>query len=232
MYVSKARNIISMRNVGLRFPGDIEVFYDLNWDVPQGSFVFLTGQSGSGKTSLLRMIYRAVPPTSGHVRVFDQDVVSLRQDNLSLYRRNIGFVFQNFCLIPHLTVIENVMLPLLMRGVTDAVARKKALDLLDWVGVAQHAGMLPNALSGGQKQRVAIVRAVIAQPRMLLADEPTGNIDDHMAVRILYLFEEIQKTGVTVILATHNRHLAREFGHVEILLKDKRANLVRGGDHG
>lgn len=230
MYVSKANTVISMRNVGLRFPGDVEVFYDLNWDVAEGSFVFLTGQSGSGKTSLLRMIYRACPPTSGYIKVFDQDLSSFGSQNLPLYRRHIGFVFQNFCLIDHLSVLENVMLPLLIRGVSESVARKKALDLLDWVSMADHAAMMPCVLSGGQRQRVAVVRAVIAQPRLLLADEPTGNIDDHMAVRILYLFEEIQKTGVTVILATHNRYLAREFGHIEILLKDKKANLIRGGN--
>ena len=228
MHVSQASSIISLRNVGLRFPGGPEVFFDLNWDVPQGSFVFLTGQSGVGKTSLLRLLYMACRATSGAMRVFNQDLHALRGDEIPYYRRQIGFVFQNFCLIPHLTALENVMFPLCVRGVNETTARRRALDLLDWVELTEHANRMPHALSGGQKQRVAVVRAIVAQPKILLADEPTGNIDDRMAVKLLYLFEEIQKSGVTVVLATHNRHLAREFGHIEVLLQDKKAVLVRG----
>lgn len=228
MQMSRASHIISLRGVGLRFSGGPEVFFDLNWDVARGSFVFLTGQSGSGKTSLLRLLYMACRPTSGRMRVFDQDLHTLRGDAIPYHRRQIGFVFQNFCLVPHLTALENVMFPLCVRGVSEEAARRRAMDLLDWVELTDHANRLPCALSGGQQQRVAVVRALIAQPKLLLADEPTGNIDDRMAVKLLYLFEEIQRSGVTVILATHNRHLAREFGHIEVLLQDKKAVLVRG----
>ncbi len=226
--MARASNIISMRSVGLRFPDGPEVFFDLNWDVVRGSFVFLTGKSGSGKTSLLRMLYLACKPTGGRLSVFDQDVASIRAEDVPFFRRQVGFIFQNFCLLPHLSALENVMLPLCIRGVPEDTAHRKAMDLLDWVELADESDRLPCALSGGQQQRVAVVRAVVAQPKILLADEPTGNIDDRMAVKLLYLFEEIQKAGVTIILATHNRHLAQEFGHTEVLLQDKKAVLVRG----
>jgi len=228
MQIDRATNIISMRGVGLRFQGGPEVFFDLNWDVARGSFVFLTGQSGAGKTSLLRLLYLACRPTQGKINVLDQDLHTLGGDAIPYYRRQIGFVFQNFALIPHLTALENVMFPLCVRGVNEVSARRKALDLLDWVEMTDHIDRLPHTLSGGQQQRIAVVRAIIAQPKLLFADEPTGNIDDRMAVKLLYLFEEIQKSGVTVVLATHNRHLAREFGHIEVLLQDKKAVLVRG----
>ena len=142
----------------------------------------------------------------------------------------MSVVFQDFRLIPHLSALDNVALPLQIRGVSTHTSRKQASELLDWVGLSDHLDLFPKALSGGQMQRVAIARAVITRPQLLLADEPTGNVDDQNALKIMYLFEELNKTGTTVIIATHNRSLAKEFPYSELYLHDKTltVNLPKG----
>jgi cell division transport system ATP-binding protein len=187
-----------------------------------GSFHFLTGPSGAGKTTLLRMIYLAERPTRGTISLFDQDVSALPRDELANLRRRIGIVFQDFRLIEHLSAFDNVALPLRVAGVEEPRVRAHVTELLEWVGLADHLMARPATLSGGQKQRMAIARAVIAGPSLLLADEPTGNVDDAMADRLMRLFEEMNRLGTTLVLATHNEALVARRGHPRLHLENGR----------
>jgi cell division transport system ATP-binding protein len=216
--------LVSFQNVGLTFKGKVRLFSKLNLTIQEKEFYFLTGLSGAGKSTLLKLIYRGLAQTSGHISVFGENLSNTQ--NLSALRRKIGIVFQDFRLIPHLTAIENVALPLKVRGISPNKANKQARDLLVWVGLEDVMHQLPHTLSGGQQQRVAITRAVMGKPKLLLADEPTGNVDEDAARKILYLFEELHKSGTTIILATHNRSLAKEFKHPEIFLKKGQAVLL------
>lgn len=224
------KHIIQFKNVGLTFDGGARLFHNISLSIKQGDFYFLTGVSGAGKSSFLKLIYQGLHPTSGEITVFGHHM-PMNSGMLSVMRRKIGIVFQDFRLIPHLNVLDNVSLPLKVRGVDLRKARLQALDLLKWVGLADVTDFFPEELSGGQQQRVAICRAVIGQPKILLADEPTGNVDDGAALKLLHLFEEMNKSGTTIVLATHNRSLAREFRHAEIFLKQGNATLMTAPHH-
>jgi cell division transport system ATP-binding protein len=224
--ILKQHNIISFQNVGLTFKGSVRLFSKLNLEISEGEFYFLTGLSGAGKSTLLKLIYMAILPTSGHLSLFGEDVFQISHDAIAHIRRKIGIVFQDFRLLPHLTTVENVALPLKVRGVDPRKARQQAKDLLAWVGLEDVFNSFPHTLSGGQQQRAAITRAVMGKPKLLLADEPTGNVDEEAARKILYLFEELHKSGTTIILATHNRSFAKEFHHPEIFLKKGQAVLL------
>jgi cell division transport system ATP-binding protein len=167
----------------------------------------LTGPSGAGKTSLLRLLFLALRPSRGLIRLFGEDVAALDRSGLALLRRRIGVVFQEFRLLDHLTTYDNVALPLRIAGRREASYRADVMDLLSWVGLADQAHAYPPVLSGGEKQRAAIARAVIAKPELLLADEPTGNVDPALARRLLHLFVELNRLGTTVLLATHDAKL-------------------------
>jgi cell division transport system ATP-binding protein len=211
-------NVVQFENVGIRFGAGPEVLRDVNFALPEASFNFLTGVSGAGKSSLLRIMYLANQPNRGLVTIFGKNVAMITRRERPEIRRNIGVVFQDFRLLEHLNVFDNVALPLRVSGAAKNVIEKHVTELLTWVGLADHMKALPPTLSGGQQQRVAIARAVIARPRLLLADEPTGNVDDAIAMRLLYLFEELNRMGTTVVIATHNESLVGRFQHPQLHL--------------
>ena len=212
--------MIEFTNVGLRYGHGPEILRDLSFHIEPGSFHFLTGPSGSGKTSLLRLLLLSLKPTSGTMRLFGRDVANLDQDALLDMRRHIGIVFQEFRLLDHLTTFENVALPLRVRGEPESVYRSNVSELLEWVGLGERMDALPPLLSGGEKQRAAIARAVIGRPDILLADEPTGNVDPELSLRLVRLFAELNKLGTTIILATHELPLLDSFDFPRMQLKD------------
>ncbi len=204
--------------VSMRYGDDVPVINDVSFALAAGSFTYITGMSGAGKSTLLKLAYFGLRPSAGRVEVFGQDYSKLPRESLPLLRRKLGLVFQDFRLLNHLTCLQNVALPLHVTGAHSAKVDKEARELLDWVGLSHRLHALPASLSGGEKQRVAIARAVIMRPRLLIADEPTGNIDDTMATRLLYLFEELNKLGTTILLATHSEALVAQFPHPRLVL--------------
>ncbi len=211
--------MIEFSDVGLRYGNGPEILRDLTFSIEPGSFHFLTGPSGAGKTSLLRLLLLSLKPTRGTVTMFGEDVSDLSQDRLLQMRRHIGIVFQEFRLLDHLTTYENVALPLRVLGQPESEYRSNVTELLDWVGLGSRMNAFPSLLSGGEKQRAAIARAVIARPKVLLADEPTGNVDPDLASRLVHLFAELNRTlGTTIILATHELPLLDRFEYPRMLL--------------
>ncbi|HET7594928.1 MAG TPA: ATP-binding cassette domain-containing protein, partial [Stellaceae bacterium] len=179
----------------MRYGAGPEVLRDINMRLPPGSFHFLTGPSGAGKSTLLKLMYLAERPSRGLISLFDREIATTPRRELPALRRRIGVVFQDFRLIDHLSAFDNAALPLRVSGLAESQIREHVAELLSWVGLADHLDAKPATLSGGQQQRVAIARAVISRPSLLLADEPTGNVDDEMALRLLRLFEEMNKLG-------------------------------------
>ena len=190
--------------VGIRYGVGPEILSDVSFAIPTRSFQFLTGPSGSGKTTLIRLVLLSVRPTRGTVSLFGQPVEGIGSEALSALRRRMGVVFQDFRLLDHLTTYENVALPLRVQGKAEASYRSEVLELLRWVGLGERVDALPPLLSGGEKQRAAIARAVIARPELLLADEPTGNVDPALARRLLRLFVELNRLGTSIVIATHD----------------------------
>ncbi|MEL6876807.1 MAG: cell division ATP-binding protein FtsE [Pseudomonadota bacterium] len=207
---TSAGDIVNFDNVGLRYGTDPEVLSDLSFTLFPGSFYFLTGASGAGKTSLLKLLYLAQRPSRGAIRMFGKDMITLPREDLPKYRRRLGVVFQDFRLVEHLSAFDNVALPLRLAGLKEASLEKPVADMLEWVGLTERAEARPASMSGGEQQRVAIARAVIGRPDMLIADEPTGNVDPEMAQRLLRLFEALNRLGTTVIVATHDVHLIQK----------------------
>ncbi|WP_416897582.1 MAG: cell division ATP-binding protein FtsE [Minwuia sp.] len=215
--------LVSLRNIGLRYGDGPEVLRDLDLDLPAGSFHFLTGRSGAGKSSLLSLLQLARRPSRGLMRMFGADVNEAPATALPAMRRRVGVVFQDFRLLNHLTAAENVVLPLkLAGGLSDEKSEQFVREMLAWVGLADQADALPATLSGGEKQRIAIARAVIAGPKLLLADEPTGNVDRDMAERLMTLFIRLNQLGTTVMVATHDSELTSRFGFPILHLEDGR----------
>lgn len=208
------------QNVGMRYGTGEEILRDISFELAAGSFHFLTGPSGAGKSTLLKLMYLAERPTRGWIRLFGQDVTTLPRRALPALRRRVGIVFQDFRLLDHLSTLENVALPLRLAGAKKKQIAAHVTELLEWVGLADHIDACPPTLSGGQKQRVAIARAVISRPSLLLADEPTGNVDEQSAMRILHLFEELNKIGTTVVIATHNEGLVGRFQYPQLRLSN------------
>ncbi|MBL4858263.1 cell division ATP-binding protein FtsE [Qipengyuania huizhouensis] len=202
--------IVHFDNVGLRYGTDREVLSNISFTLFSSRFYFLTGASGAGKTSLLKLLYLAQRPSRGGIRMFGRDVITLPRDKLPAFRRRMGVVFQDFRLVDHLSAFDNVALPLRVSGVREADLREPVSDMLEWVGLAHRAEARPATLSGGEQQRVAIARAVIGRPEILIADEPTGNVDPEMAVKLMRLFEALNRLGTTVVVATHDVHLLRK----------------------
>ncbi len=213
--------MVRFQDVSLRYGAGPEILDHVSLDLAPGSFHFVIGASGAGKSSLLKMMYLANRPTSGRISLFGRDVASLSRHDAALLRRRIGVVFQDFRLLDHLSTLDNVALPLKVGGQREDEIRKDVIELLTWVGLADHLDAKPATLSGGQQQRVAIARAVVSRPSLLLADEPTGNVDNRIAERLLYLFEELNKRGTTIVVATHNESLISRFNYPVI-------RLVRG----
>ncbi|MEE2950001.1 cell division transport system ATP-binding protein [Fulvimarina manganoxydans] len=217
--------MIKFDNVGLRYDAGREILSDLSFEIRKQSFQFLTGPSGAGKSSLLRMLFLALKPTRGTISVLGRDVASLSRRDLPSIRRRIGIVFQDFRLLDHLTTYENVALPLRVRGRSEASYRQDVVDLIEWVGLGSRMHASPVTLSGGEKQRAAIARALIDQPDILLADEPTGNVDPPMARRLLRLFLELNRTGTAVVIATHDFTLMDQIAARRLILNESRLEI-------
>jgi cell division transport system ATP-binding protein len=214
--------VVRFENVGLRYGLGPEVLRDLSFRIEPHSFQFLTGPSGAGKTSLLRLLFLTLRPTRGLVTLFGHDVATLSKDSLATLRRRIGIVFQDFRLLDHMTTYENVALPFRVAGRHEDSFRDEVIELLRWVGLGERMSALPPVLSGGEKQRAAIARAVIARPQLLLADEPTGNVDPNLAQRLLRLFIELNKSGTSVVIATHDIALMDQYDARRLVLHEGR----------
>jgi cell division transport system ATP-binding protein len=214
--------VVRFENVGVRYGLGPEVLRDVTFKVEPHSFQFLTGPSGSGKTTLLRLMLMSLRPTRGLIHMFDHDVARLDKDTLTGLRRRIGIVFQDFRLLDHLTTYENVALPLRVQGKAEASYRAEVIELLRWVGLGERMHVSPSVLSGGEKQRAAIARALIVQPELLLADEPTGNVDPTLAKRLLRLFVEMNKLGTAIIMATHDFALMDQVNARRLVLGEGR----------
>ena len=213
--------IVRFDNVGLRYGTGREVLSDVSFTLFPGSFYFLTGASGAGKTSLLKLLYLAQRPSRGAIHMFGTDAITMPRDRLPALRRRLGVVFQDFRLIPHLSAFDNVALPLRVAGMAEREVEQPVADMLDWVGLTERMNARPATLSGGEQQRVAIARAVIGRPQLLVADEPTGNVDPDMAIKLLRLFEALNRLGTTVVVATHDVHLLRSVPDSMIMRLDK-----------
>lgn len=204
--------ILRFDGVGMRYGRAAEVLKDVNFALAPGSFHFLTGASGAGKSSLLKLIYLAEHPSRGSIELFGRDVEAVAPGDRPFLRRRIGVVFQEFRLLDHLSAFDNVALPLRIAGGKPDDYRADVAELLAWVGLKARMHALPPTLSGGEKQRLAIARAVVGRPDILLADEPTGNVDDAHALRILKLFVELNRLGTTVLIASHDEDLVARSG--------------------
>jgi len=221
--------VVLFEDVAVRYGTGRNILENISFSLAPGSFHFLVGASGAGKSSLLKLMYLAMPPAVGLIDMFGRNVATLRRQELPALRRRIGVVFQDFRLIQHLSALDNVALPLRIAGHRESDIRRHVTELLTWVGLADHLQDLPATLSGGQQQRLAIARAVISRPSLLLADEPTGNVDDGIGLRLMYLFEELNKMGTTVVIATHNDHLVSRFSHRQLRIEQ---GTVRAFDPG
>jgi cell division transport system ATP-binding protein len=221
--------VVRFENVGLRYGLGPEVLQDVTFSLAPGSFHFLIGPSGAGKSSLLKLIYLAMKPSRGLISLFGRDIQSTPRHELPAMRRRVGVVFQEFRLLNHLSAFDNVALPLRVAGARKSDIQKHVVELLSWVGLKDHLDARPPTLSGGQQQRVSIARAVISRPKLLLADEPTGNVDDRLGIRLMHLFEELNKLGTTVVIATHNSHLVEQMGFPKMYLDEGWLEMVGGG---
>jgi cell division transport system ATP-binding protein len=217
--------VLRFSGVGLRYGRGEEVLSDVNFTLKAGSFHFLTGPSGAGKSSLLKLIYKAERPSRGLITLFGQDLEALPRRQLPLMRRRIGVVFQDFRLLDHLSAFDNAALPLRLAGKKPKAWRDDVAEMLAWVGLGSKLHAMPPTLSGGEKQRLAIARAVMGQPDILLADEPTGNVDHDMALRILRLLVELNRQGTTILIASHDRDLVARSGMPELRLDQGRLIL-------
>ncbi|MBI4209470.1 MAG: cell division ATP-binding protein FtsE [Deltaproteobacteria bacterium] len=192
---------------------------DVNFELPPGNFVYLTGPSGSGKTTLLKLLFGAEKPTQGQVLIEGQNVSRLKGRRLALLRRQVGFIFQDFKLLPHQTIYGNVSFVLQVLGTSPQEIRQKVENALGRVGLADKAKRYPYQLSGGEQQRLAIARAIVREPRVILADEPTGNLDPEISEEVVRYLEEARASGTIVLFATHNRYLMGRFPHPTITLQ-------------
>lgn len=220
--------IVEFEDAGFAYSDEAETLSDLNLRLHEGEFRFLTGPSGAGKTTLLKMIYLAHKPTRGRFRLFGEDAANAARDALPPLRRRIGVVFQEFRLLDHLTAFDNVALPMKVAGINQNQYREDVSELLNWVGLGHRMYAKPPTLSGGEQQRVALARALVSKPDLILADEPTGNVDPAMSERIMKLFVELNKLGAAVIVATHNLHLVQQLGKPVLRIADGRVSHSAG----
>ncbi|MBO5284604.1 MAG: ATP-binding cassette domain-containing protein [Alphaproteobacteria bacterium] len=216
-----------MKNVGLSYGDNPAVLSNIDFAFRRGSLHFLTGKSGAGKTSLLSMLYLAQKPTEGTLKVFGSNVSLTDRDTLAFLRRRIGVVFQDFILLDHLSVFYNVALPLRLKGMKEKEIRHRVIELLAWVELKDNMYVKSSEISGGEKQRAAIARAVINRPELLLADEPTGNVDSEIAQKLMKLFLELNRLGTTVVIATHSNELMERYPYPRLKLENGALTYVK-----
>lgn len=217
--------VVRFDDVSMRYGRGPEVLRDLSFSLSPGSFHFLTGPSGAGKSSLLKLVYLAARPSKGLIHLFGHDVAHADPSERPQLRRRIGVVFQDLLLLEHMTAFDNAALPLRIGGGKPTEYRNDVAELLTWVGLGARMHALPATLAGGEKQRLAIARAVVNRPQILLADEPTSNVDHDMALRIYRLFVELNRLGATVLIATHDQDLVARSGRPSLHLEDGRLSL-------
>ena len=210
--------MIRYDHVGLRYGIGPEVLSDISFNLDPGSFHFLTGPSGAGKTSLMTLLYLGRKPTRGIISMFGQNIGTMTREQLVPIRQRVGVVFQDYRLMNHLSAFDNVALPLRIAGKPEKEIKNNVEELMHWVGLGDHMNALPNTMSGGQQQRISIARAVITRPRLLLADEPTGNLDDEIGFRLMGLFEQLNRMGTTILIATHSQVMMDKFNHSRLIL--------------
>jgi cell division transport system ATP-binding protein len=214
--------VIETQALSKTYARGIYALRDLNLTIGKGEFVFLTGPSGAGKSTLLRLLLLQERPTSGDAIVAGRNLARLNRNEVQAYRRTVGFVFQDFKLIQTKTVFENVSFALAVLGQPIEHQRRRTYQVVKWVGLQHRLNAFPEELSGGEQQRVAIARALVNQPQLILADEPTGNLDPDLALEIMSLFRDINASGTTVLVATHDRQLIKAVGHRVIHLEHGR----------
>ena len=219
--------MVRFENVGMRYGTGPEVLRDVSFNLQPGSFTFLTGPSGAGKSTLLKLMFMAVKPSRGLITLFGQDLATVRHTDLPALRRRVGGVFQEFRLLDHMSAFDNVAMPLRLAGGKEADYENDVAGLLSWVGLGDRMNDRPETLSGGEQQRVAIARAVVAKPDLLVADEPTGNVDPEIGQRLIRLFVELNRFGTTVMIATHDRHLIEAARAREMRIVDGRLIEMR-----
>ncbi|MBR1380421.1 MAG: ATP-binding cassette domain-containing protein [Alphaproteobacteria bacterium] len=221
------KTAISFANVAAAYDNGEDVLTDVSFNISAGAFYFLAGASGAGKTTLLRLIYQLHRPRVGQIKIFGRNTGEMSRDDIAQMRHKMAIVFQEYSLLSHMTVFDNVALPLRVRGVPGPKVKKLVTKVLDWVGLGKYADANPKSLSGGQQQRVSVARAIIVQPQILLADEPTGNLDDENASRLMELFIQMNKMfGTTIILATHSKKLMDTYKFPVINVENHRVGFV------
>ena len=220
---------VSFANVGAQYDTGREVLSDVSFNIGAGAFYFLSGASGAGKTTLLRLIYQLHRPCRGQIKIFGRITNDMSRDEIAAMRHKMAIVFQEYSLLSHMSVFDNVALPLRVRGLSESKIKKLVIKVLEWVGLAKYADANPKTLSGGQQQRVSVARAIIIQPAILLADEPTGNLDDENASRLMELFIQMNKTfGTTIILATHSSKLMETYKFPVIRVENHHVKFIGG----
>lgn len=225
------KTVISFANAAAQYDQGPEILTDVSFNISSGAFYFLSGASGAGKTTLLRLIYQLHKPSRGQIKIFGKTTNNLTRDEITKIRQKMAIVFQEYSLLSHLSVFDNVALPLRVRAVPDDKIKKLVPKVLDWVGLGKYADTNPKSLSGGQQQRVSVARAIITQPSILLADEPTGNLDDENASRLMELFIQMNKMfGTTVILATHSKKLMDTYKFPVIKVENHHVNFTGKSD--
>ena len=218
---------ISLTNVSASYDNGADVLTDVSFNITGGTIYFLTGASGAGKTTLLRLIYQLHKAKTGQIKLFGRVTNNMSRDEITDLRKKMAIVFQEYSLLSHLSVFDNVALPLRVRGMQESKIRTLVPKVLDWVGLGKYADEKPLALSGGQQQRVSVARAIIVQPSILLADEPTGNLDDDNASRLMDLFIQMNKMfGTTIILATHNKNLIETYKFPVIHIENHHVGFI------
>ncbi|MCC7665768.1 cell division ATP-binding protein FtsE [Liquorilactobacillus satsumensis] len=222
--------MIEFKHVFKKYANQVVAVNDFNIKIQQGEFVYVIGPSGAGKSTFIKMMYREEKPTSGQIKVNDYQLEEIKNSKVPFLRRELGVVFQDFKLLPKLTIFENVAYALQVIEKQPAAIKARVEHVLGLVKLASKAPAFPNELSGGEQQRVAIARAIANEPKILIADEPTGNLDPETAAGIMEILERINQQGTTVVMATHNSHLVNEYRHRVIEIEGGR--VIRDQDEG